>query len=70
MHIQGRRSSGRAGGAVKQFRAMETYKKQKLVTNYICFRSTMLTTKMRIGNHSEFSGCPNSCNKFVYSRSW
>ena len=27
MHIQGRRSSGR--GAVKQLKAMETYKKQK-----------------------------------------
>jgi len=23
-----------------------------------------------IENHSEFSGCPNSCNKFVSNRSW
>ena len=29
MHIQGRRSSGRAGGAVKMLGAMETYNKQK-----------------------------------------
>jgi len=29
LHIQGRQSSGRAGEAVKQLRAMETYKKQK-----------------------------------------
>ena len=29
IYIQGRRSSGRAGGAVKQLMAMETYKKQK-----------------------------------------
>jgi len=29
MHIQGRRSSGRAGVATKMLRAMETYKKQK-----------------------------------------
>ena len=33
----------------------------------------MLTSKIRteiIENHSEFSGCQNSCNKFVTSRSW
>ena len=29
MHVQGCRSSGRAGWAVKEFRAMETYKQQK-----------------------------------------
>jgi len=29
MHIQGRRSSGKAGGAVKMLGAMETYNKQK-----------------------------------------
>jgi len=23
-----------------------------------------------IETHSEFSGCPNCCNKFVSSRSW
>jgi len=33
----------------------------------------MLISKMMaeiIENHSEFSGCPNSCNRFVSSRSW
>jgi len=29
MHIQGRQSSSRAGGAAKMLKAMETYKKQK-----------------------------------------
>jgi len=54
-------------------RAMEAYKK-KIVTNYVCFcSSTMLTSKIiteMIENHSELSGCPNSCNKFISSRSW
>jgi len=72
-HILGRRSSGGAGGAVKMLRAMETYKKQKIITNYVCFCSpTMLISKMIteiIENRSEFSGCPNNCNKFVQSRS-
>jgi len=41
MHIQEHRSSGRE--AVKEFSPMETYKKQKIVTNYVCFcSSTML----------------------------
>jgi len=33
----------------------------------------MLTSKIvteMIEHHSEFLGCPNSCNKFVSSRSW
>ena len=59
-------------GAVKQLRAVETYK--KIVTNYVCFYSwTMLTSKIITGiieNHSEFSGCRNSCIRFVSSRSW
>jgi len=47
MHIQGRWSSGRAGGAVKELKAMEAYKKQKIVTKCICFcSSTMLTAKI------------------------
>jgi len=53
-------------------RAMETYK--KIVTNYVYFcLSTMLTSKIIteiIENHSELSGCPNSCNKFISGRSW
>ena len=57
---------GRAGGAVKQFMAMETYKKQKNFSYYACFcSSTMLTSKIIteiIENHSEFSGCSKSCD--------
>jgi len=42
-----RNAGAAAGGAVKIFRAMETYNKKKIVTNYVCFcSSTMLTTKM------------------------
>jgi len=75
MHIQGRRSSGKAGRALKKLRAMETYKKaKKIVTNYVCFCSSrMLTSKIMteiIENHSEFSGCPSSCSKFISSQSW
>jgi len=33
-HNQGRRNVGRAWGAVKKLRAMETYEKQKIVSNY------------------------------------
>jgi len=47
MHIQGRRSSGRAGGAAKQWSAMETYKNNKIVIKYVFFcSSTMLTSKI------------------------
>jgi len=49
------------------------YKRKTIVTNYVCFcSSTLVTLKITteiIENHSEFSGCPNSCNKFVSSRS-
>ena len=62
------------GGAKKQLRSMETYKNKKIVTKYVCFcSSTMLTSKIIteiIEKHSKFSGCPNSCNSFVLSRSW
>jgi len=62
-----------AGRAVKQFRAMETCKKQKIVTNHVCFcSSTMLTSKILteiIENPSEFSGCPNNCNISFSNRS-
>ena len=59
----------------RRVRVMETYKKTKrTVTNYVCFcSSTMFTSKITteiIENHSEFSGCSNSCNKFVSSRTW
>jgi len=60
MHMQRRRNSGRTGGALKQLKAMETYEKQKIVTKYVCFYSTKLTSKLMtkiIENHSEFSGC-------------
>ena len=61
-------------GEVKDWRSTEIYKRQKIVTYYVCFySSTMLTSKITteiIENHSEFSGCLNSCNIFVWSRSW
>ena len=61
-------------GPVKELRAMETCKKQKIVTKYVCFySSTMLTSKTItefIENHSNFSWYPNTCNKFVSSQSW
>jgi len=41
MHVQGRRSSSRAGGAVKELRAMETYKKTKKSLT-IMFVSTII----------------------------
>jgi len=37
------------GGAVKHFRAVETYEKQKIITNNVCFcSSTMLTSKIEL----------------------
>jgi len=45
IHWAGRTSD--AGGAAKGLRAMETYIKQKIVTNHACFcSSAMLTTRM------------------------
>ena len=74
MHIQGCRSSGWLGGAVKQLRAMETCQIQKIATKYACFFSSTTPTSKIITkfleNHFEFSGCPKSCNKFVSSQSW
>jgi len=56
------------GWAVKDLRAMETCK--NIITNYACFcAETTLTSKTMeeiIENHSEFDGCANSRNKFVY----
>ena len=58
-------------GAVKQLRTMETYK--KIVTSCVCSVHQQCWPQKYleiIEKHSEFSGCPNSCNKFVSSRSW
>ena len=72
MHNQERRSSGR--GSSKKIRAMETYKKQK---NRYQLRLFLFINNVDpkdhnriIENHSEFSGCPNSCSEFVSSRPW
>jgi len=70
VQIQGRRNSDRAGGTVKELRAMESYKKQKnryqlcllLFINCVDLKNNITEI---IENHSEFSGCPKSCNKFV-----
>ena len=54
-----------AVGTVKELRAVESYKKQKIVAKYVCFcSSTMLTSKIITEiteNFSELSGDPNSC---------
>jgi len=59
-------------GSSKRVEGNGNLQKQKIITNCVCFcSSTMLTSKMIaeiIENHSEFSGCPNSCNKFVFSQ--
>ena len=45
--VQGRRNVDWAGGTVKKLRTMEIYEKQKILTNYACYRSTtMLTSKI------------------------
>jgi len=52
---------------------MQTYKKQKILHQYVCFCSArMLTSKIiteSVENHSECCGCVNSCNKLVSTRS-
>jgi len=60
-------------GSVKVLREMQTYKKQKILHQYVCFCSTTKLTSQRITesveNHSECCGCVNSCIKFVSDRS-
>jgi len=60
-------------GSVKALREVQTYKKQKIIHQYVCFCSaTMLTSKIiteSVENHSECCGCVNSCKKFVSTRS-
>jgi len=50
-----------AQGSVKVLREMQTYKKQKILHQYVCFCSaTMLTSKIiteSVENHSEYYGC-------------
>ena len=64
---QGRLNSGR--GSSKRVEGNANLQKQKIVTNCACFCSaTMLTSRLIseiIANHSEVSGCANSCNNFV-----
>ena len=61
-------------GGSKKLRVMETYEKQKNGYQYACFCSaTMLTAEILTKiteHHSEFSGCVNSCNKFVLRLFW
>jgi len=65
--------AARGHGSVKVLREIQTYKKQKVIHQYVCFCSaTMLTSKIiteSVENHSECCGCVNSCNKFVSTRS-
>jgi len=61
-------------GAVMELRAMETFQKTRKKRYKLCLflLSTMLTSKITTKiaeNHSDFSECPNSCNKIVSGRS-
>jgi len=62
-----------AGGAVKELRAMQTYKTQKHRYEYSCLCSaTIWTSKIIpeiVENRSEVPGCANSGNEFVSIRS-
>ena len=69
LHIQGRRSSSRAGRAIKMLREMETYKINCYQLCLFLF-ITNVDLKNNTENHSELSGCANSCNKFISGRSW
>jgi len=62
---QGRRSSGRAKGAVKELRAMEPYKKRKFVSNFCSatMLSSIIITEI-MENHSEFFECVTAAIKF------
>jgi len=55
-------------GLVKVLREMQTYKKENILHQYVCFCSTtMLTSKIvteSVENHYQCCGCVNSCNKF------
>jgi len=59
-------------GSVKVLREMQIYKKHKILHQYVCFCSAMLTSKIiteSVENHSECCGCVNRCNKFASTRS-
>jgi len=60
-------------GSVKALREMQTYKKQNILHQYVCFCSaTMMTSKIiteSVENHSKCCGYVNRCNKFVSTRS-
>jgi len=55
--------------SVKVLREIQTYKRQKILRQYVSFcLTTMLTSKTiteNVENHSECCGFVNSCNKFV-----
>jgi len=61
------------GGAVKEMRAIGTYKKQEnryQLCLFLFINNVDLKNNNKImENHSEFSGCPKSCNKVISSRS-
>jgi len=66
------RNTERERVEVKELRARETYKKQRIVTSCACFYSARMLasqTTENIENLSVFFGSANSCNKFVLSRS-
>jgi len=64
----GQGSSNKSWGQWKFFK-----NKKKRYKLCLFLLSTMLTSKIitkMLENHSEFSGCPNSCNKFVAGPTW
>jgi len=63
----------REGRVIKQLRAMETYKTSRCqLCLFLFINSVDLKNNNRNDrkNHSEFSGCRNSYNKFISSASW
>jgi len=68
---QEHRSSGRTGDEVEELSAMETYENQNRYQLCLFLFSNNVdleNNNKSIENHSESSGCTNSCNKFVSSR--
>jgi len=71
--VQGRRNSGRAGRKYKSWGQCRLIKNKNRYQLCLFLFSKMLISKLIteiIENHSEVSGCTNSCNKFVSNRSW
>jgi len=60
----------RAATWVQQSWKQEKLKNQKYLPIHLFLFSNNVTRNRNYENHFEFSGCANSCHKFVSSRSW